>query len=63
MIFKRVSLVLGLGSFDCEDSIPDSINNAKFVRDLYELSKDTGGMLIICIDFKMLSIYVICVSR
>jgi len=33
----------GLGSFDNEGCIPDPINNAKFVRDLYELSKDTNG--------------------
>lgn len=33
----------GHGSFGTEDCIPDSVNNAKFVRDLYELAKDTTG--------------------
>lgn len=38
-----VSSSTGFGSFGCEDCIPDTINGAKFVRDLYELSHDTGG--------------------
>lgn len=33
----------GFGSFDNEGCVPDTINNAKFVRDLYELCNDTGG--------------------
>lgn len=37
-------IAAGQGSFPCDDAcIPDSINHAKFVRDLYELSKDTTG--------------------
>eukprot|EP01125_Pyxidicula_operculata_P018493 TRINITY_DN6565_c0_g1_i1.p1 TRINITY_DN6565_c0_g1~~TRINITY_DN6565_c0_g1_i1.p1 ORF type:complete len:341 (+),score=64.90 TRINITY_DN6565_c0_g1_i1:37-1059(+) len=34
---------LGHGSFDCTDCIPDNINGAKNVRELYEIAKDTGG--------------------
>lgn len=33
----------GHGSFGCEGCIPDSVNHAKTVRDLYELASDTGG--------------------
>eukprot|EP00668_Euglena_longa_P038219 GGOE01049210.1.p1 GENE.GGOE01049210.1~~GGOE01049210.1.p1 ORF type:complete len:349 (-),score=106.64 GGOE01049210.1:176-1195(-) len=33
----------GHGSFGCEGCIPDPLNNAQFVRDLYELAGDTGG--------------------
>lgn len=33
----------GHGSFDCEDCVPDTINKAKFVRDLYDMAKDTTG--------------------
>lgn len=33
----------GQGSFDCVDCIPDTVNNAAFVRDLYEKSNDTTG--------------------
>lgn len=33
----------GFNSIDCEGCIPDPINHAKFVRDLYELANDTGG--------------------
>ncbi|PSC67156.1 Glutathionyl-hydroquinone reductase [Micractinium conductrix] len=33
----------GQGSFDCADCIPDTVNGAKFVRDLYALSHDTSG--------------------
>jgi len=33
----------GMGSFECEDVIPDNINNCKSVRELYELSNDTDG--------------------
>lgn len=35
---------LGHGSFECDDAlIPDSVNGAKTVRDLYEMAKDTTG--------------------
>lgn len=34
---------LGFGSFSCEDCIPDPNCNAKTIRDLYEMSKDTIG--------------------
>lgn len=35
---------LGHGSFDCDDAlIPDTINGAKTVRDLYELANDQTG--------------------
>ncbi|GAB4823936.1 hypothetical protein N2152v2_010982 [Parachlorella kessleri] len=33
----------GFGSFGCEDCIPDTLNDTKFVRDLYQLANDTGG--------------------
>ncbi|EFN57383.1 hypothetical protein CHLNCDRAFT_142785 [Chlorella variabilis] len=33
----------GHGSFTCEGCIPDPINGAQFVRDLYEKSSDTSG--------------------
>eukprot|EP00879_Flechtneria_rotunda_P000621 GHRR01000734.1.p1 GENE.GHRR01000734.1~~GHRR01000734.1.p1 ORF type:complete len:399 (+),score=90.37 GHRR01000734.1:149-1345(+) len=33
----------GHGSFSCEGCIPDTVNGAKFVRDLYEKSNDTIG--------------------
>lgn len=33
----------GYGSFGCGGCIPDTVNGAKFVRDLYELANDTGG--------------------
>lgn len=33
----------GYGSFPATGCIPDTINNAKFVRDLYELAKDSDG--------------------
>lgn len=33
----------GFGSFDCEGCIPDTVNNVKFVRDLYEIAGDTNG--------------------
>jgi len=33
----------GLGSIDCSGCVPDPINGAKFVRDLYELANDTNG--------------------
>jgi len=35
--------VLGFGSFPCKDVIPDTVNNCKSVREIYELSKDTNG--------------------
>jgi len=39
-----VSNTLGHGSFECDDAcIPDSVNGAKTVRELYELAKDTTG--------------------
>lgn len=38
-----VSGPTGFGSFDCEGCIPDTVNDAKFVRDLYDLAKDTTG--------------------
>eukprot|EP01023_Acetabularia_acetabulum_P063709 TRINITY_DN8041_c0_g1_i1.p1 TRINITY_DN8041_c0_g1~~TRINITY_DN8041_c0_g1_i1.p1 ORF type:complete len:391 (+),score=45.13 TRINITY_DN8041_c0_g1_i1:27-1199(+) len=33
----------GFGSFDSTGCIPDDVNNAKFVRDLYEKANDTTG--------------------
>lgn len=33
----------GHGSFPPKDCIPDTVNGTKFIRDLYEMSKDTGG--------------------
>jgi len=41
---EPVSNSLGHGSFDCDDAlIPDTVNGAKTVRDLYELANDTTG--------------------
>lgn len=33
----------GYGSFDCEGCIPDTVNGARFVRDLYEKAQDNTG--------------------
>jgi len=33
----------GWGAFSCDGCIPDYINGARTIRDLYELSKDTEG--------------------
>lgn len=33
----------GKGSFSCEGCVPDTVNGAKTVRELYELADDTGG--------------------
>lgn len=33
----------GMGSFGCEGCVPDGVNGAKTVRDLYELARDTTG--------------------
>lgn len=33
----------GHGSFPCDGCVPDPINGARFVRDLYERSADTAG--------------------
>ena len=33
----------GNGSFSCEDCIPDNVNHAKDIRELYEKVNDTGG--------------------
>lgn len=38
-----ISNPAGHGSFDCEGCIPDTVNKAKFVRDLYEMANDTSG--------------------
>jgi putative glutathione S-transferase len=39
-----VSNSTGFGSFDCEGCIPDTINSAKTLRDLYEMvDKDYNG--------------------
>ena len=38
-----ISNPAGFGSFDCEGCIPDDVNGARFVRDLYELAGDTNG--------------------
>ena len=40
-----VSNPAGQGSFGCRGCVPDGINGASFVRDLYELAGDTGGAL------------------
>ena len=34
----------GHGSFDCEACVPDTVNHATFVRDLYEMAKDKTGV-------------------
>lgn len=33
----------GQGSFPCDDAIPDTVNNKKTVRELYELAQDKTG--------------------
>ena len=33
----------GYGSFPCQGCIPDTVNNCKSIRDLYELSNYSGG--------------------
>jgi len=33
----------GHGSFECDGCIPDTINNAKYIRDLYRLADDKDG--------------------
>lgn len=33
----------GHGSFACTDCVPDDVNNARFIRDLYEMANDTHG--------------------
>jgi putative glutathione S-transferase len=38
-----VTPVSGYGSIDCTGTLPDLVNNAGSVRDLYDLSKDTSG--------------------
>ena len=39
----------GHGSFDCEDCVPDTVNGAAFIRDLYEKAKDTTGGCVLCV--------------
>lgn len=34
--------MLGNGSFSCEHCIPDTVNNCKTIRELYELSGHVG---------------------
>lgn len=36
-------LVAGYGEFTTDGCIPDTVNGAKFVRDLYEKVHDTAG--------------------
>eukprot|EP01025_Chloroclados_australasicus_P017561 TRINITY_DN1895_c1_g1_i1.p1 TRINITY_DN1895_c1_g1~~TRINITY_DN1895_c1_g1_i1.p1 ORF type:complete len:373 (-),score=30.90 TRINITY_DN1895_c1_g1_i1:239-1357(-) len=38
-----ISSSTGFGSFGCEGCVPDTINGASFVRDLYEKANDVGG--------------------
>lgn len=33
----------GHGSFPCDGCVPDGVNGARFVRDLYEKAQDTTG--------------------
>jgi len=41
---KPLTNALGHGNFDCDDAlIPDTINGAKTIRDLYELANDQTG--------------------
>jgi len=37
------SFLNGFGSYNCKDCIPDNLNNAKSIRELYEKSNDTLG--------------------
>jgi hypothetical protein len=48
-VTAAAAAVTGQGSFPCDDAcIPDTINNAHFVRDLYEKSNDTTGTECVC---------------
>ena len=38
-------LVAGYGEFTTDGCIPDNVNGAKFVRDLYDKVNDTAGEL------------------
>ena len=38
-----LTAVTGRGKFDCEGCIPDWVNGAKTVRQLYQLARDTDG--------------------
>jgi len=38
-----VKSAIGFGNFDCSGCIPDPVNHAKTIRELYELSHDTAG--------------------
>lgn len=40
-----VSDATGYGEFPTTDCIPDTVNDAKFVRDLYEMVDDNAGNL------------------
>jgi len=47
-VFRRegdppLKSIKGFGSFPCKDVIPDNVNNAKSLRELYELSQDKVG--------------------
>lgn len=35
----------GVGSFSCDGCVPDTAQGVKFVRDLYDMAKDTSGGL------------------
>lgn len=39
-------VLTGHGSFPPKECIPDTVNGAKYIRDLYEMSNDTGGVVI-----------------
>jgi putative glutathione S-transferase len=38
-----VTPLAGRGAVPCDGCVPDPLENAKFVRDLYEIAGDTGG--------------------
>jgi len=40
---EPLSSSTGFGSFPCKDVIPDTVNNCKSLREIYELSNDTSG--------------------
>lgn len=33
----------GFGEISCEGCIPDTVNGAKYIRDLYEMANDQSG--------------------
>ena len=45
----------GHGSFGCDGCIPDDVNQAQNIRDLYDIAKDTGGRQLLILPMIHLS--------